>query len=209
MADPEGRRVPEPSKPSRKPTTSRKRRPPDPLDLAVGAAEAAAAVVCGLVMLGVGFSVVTRSFFNQPLAWVIELSGAAMLYITFLATAYVAKRDEHVRLDILDEFLPKPIIRHLDVLADLVQLALAASLTLISLRMVVSDIGRGTLSGGFLYIPRWWIGIIIPIGSFLLTLQLTRILVRRLRGRPAVEEAPRPGVAAFEAEPIIPPDRKP
>lgn len=162
----------------------------DLLDRLVGLGEALAAVLTAAIMLSVVAGVIMRALFNAPMAWVIELSGAALLYITFLATAYLAKRNEHVRLEIIDEILPERAVRALDIFADLASLAVAAVLTYASAIITWNDFQSGIHTGGFFRVERWQVEVIIPVGSFLLVLQLVRMLVRRIRGRPV--EAPKP-----------------
>lgn len=159
-------------------------RPSDPLDVLVKLAQAVAGVLLVLVMLAVVAGVVARAGLGAPLAWVLELSGAALLYITFLATAYVARNDDHVRLEIIDTLLPARAVRILDIFALLFQLAVAATLLYASATLALSDLERGTHTGGFLRISRWMVGIVVPVGSGLLVLQLVRNLVRRIRGTP-------------------------
>lgn len=153
----------------------------DLLDRLVGLGQALAAFMVVAIMLGVVVGVLTRTLFNRPLVSVIELSGAGLLYITFLATAYLAKRDKHVRLEVIDELLPHRVIGVLEVVANTISLAVAALLTYASALITWRDYQAGTFVGGFLDMERWTIEIVIPVGSLLLTLQFGRTLYRRVR----------------------------
>lgn len=155
----------------------------DLLDRLVGLGEALAVLVTVAIMLGVVAGVIMRTLFNRPLVSVIELSGAGLLYITFLATAYLARRNEHVRLEVIDELLSARVIRVLDVIANVISLAVAAVLTYASALVTYTDLQSGTFAGGFMRIERWTIEAVIPVGSLLLTLQLARTVYRRVRDR--------------------------
>ncbi|QBI19902.1 TRAP transporter small permease [Egibacter rhizosphaerae] len=154
---------------------------PDLLDGAVWTGQALAGVLLLLVMLSVVAGIVGRAVFASPLPWVLELSGTALLFMTFLATAYVARQDAHVRLELLDMVLSPRAIRGLDVLALTIQILVTAALFYASAALVLNDLDQGTTTGGYLRLDRWPITAIIPLGTGLLLLQLLRTLVQRVR----------------------------
>ena len=59
------------------------------------------AILIVIAMLLVTAEVVSRSFFNSPIGWVLEATETILLYSPFLALAWLVRRTEgHVRIDI-------------------------------------------------------------------------------------------------------------
>ena len=52
-------------------------------------------------MLLVVVEVVMRYFFDKPVVWVIEITQYALVFMTFLATAWLLKREGHVIMDLI------------------------------------------------------------------------------------------------------------
>ncbi len=65
----------------------------------LAAALAAAQLI--FMMLSQSIDVFLRYFFNQPQAWAKEIPEKMLLYITFLATAWVLKEEKHVTMDFI------------------------------------------------------------------------------------------------------------
>ena len=60
------------------------------------------------MMLAVCAEIVFRYFLHMPLKWVVEISEVLLLYMTFLATAWLLKEEGHVTIDVLfTRFKPK------------------------------------------------------------------------------------------------------
>ncbi len=58
-----------------------------------------------LLMVGVTVNVVLRYFFNRPLMGTEEVSEYFLLWLTFMGSAWVLKKDKHIRIDILTAYL--------------------------------------------------------------------------------------------------------
>ncbi|MDP6179526.1 MAG: TRAP transporter small permease, partial [Desulfatiglandales bacterium] len=67
-----------------------------------------AGVILAFILLSVCLEVLMRYFLNRPLQWVVELTEYALLFITFLGTAWLLKREGHIKVDVfLTLFSPK------------------------------------------------------------------------------------------------------
>src|SRR4030066_922155 len=64
-----------------------------------------AATMVIFMMLAISYSVMMRYLFNRPIAWIVEISSYLMLYITFLGTAWLLRRDGHVEIDLFTSHL--------------------------------------------------------------------------------------------------------
>src|SRR5688572_3759233 len=69
-----------------------------------------AAVLTILIVVGVSFDVLGRYFFAQPIGWVFEATEYALLFIPFLAMAWlVREKSGHVQIELVIENLRAPI----------------------------------------------------------------------------------------------------
>src|SRR3990172_450307 len=69
-----------------------------------------AGILLIFVILSVCAEVFLRYFLGRPTVWVVEISGYALLYITFLVVAWVQRRGGHVRMDLVIDRL-NPMVR--------------------------------------------------------------------------------------------------
>ncbi len=134
-----------------------------------------AAVILIFVMLSVNAEVIMRYFLNRPLLWVIEISEYSLLYITFLGTAWLLKKDGHVRMDLVLERL-KPITQ---AVINITTSAILAIFCLILAwyggEVTWEQFQVGTVKGGtILDFPLAAVLVVIPVGSFLLSIQFLR-----------------------------------
>lgn len=146
-----------------------------------------AALLAAYLMVSVVLGVVARSAFGRPQAWVVELAGPAMLGITMLAAAAVARDDGHVRLTLLDEFLPQRRLRQLSAVATVIELVVIALLLYATTRQWWADVQSGTYAPGFLRVERWKLTAQVPLGLVFYLLFLVRSIVRGRQTVNAVE----------------------
>ncbi|MDP2931410.1 MAG: TRAP transporter small permease subunit [Chloroflexota bacterium] len=125
-------------------------------------------------MLAVSADVAMRNLFNAPLAWQVDVTEASLVFIPFLGTAWVLKKEGHVIVDTLVNLLkPKP-----KALLNLVT-SMLATVAVIPLFWYGVQVTWEAYRGG--YHPRSVIEIpdaavlwIIPVGSILLFIQFLR-----------------------------------
>lgn len=55
--------------------------------------------------------VITRYVFNQPLVWTEEVASNLLIWLTFLGAAAVQRDDGHIRVEIIEEILPRRVMR--------------------------------------------------------------------------------------------------
>jgi TRAP-type C4-dicarboxylate transport system permease small subunit len=140
------------------------------------------AAIFVFITLSICAEVVLRYGFNSPLSWVVEVSEYALLWMTFLATAWVLREGGHVRVDILMQLLSPAALRVCGLLS-------AGSGVVASLVLVVFGANatwmafmRGSFKSTGLDIPTWMVVIVIPVGSLLLLLRFLRLFVEYYRG---------------------------
>jgi len=124
-------------------------------------------VICAEVLMRYGF--------NSPISWVVEISEYALLWITFLGTAWVLRNGGHVRVDILLQYLSPAALRA----CGLVSSAGGALTTLVLFGFGVdatwSAYARHAFKPTGIDVPTWMILIVIPIGALLLFFRFARL----------------------------------
>ena len=68
-------------------------------DRTIGYLAFVAAIIIILTMLAVSAQIVMRYFLNRPMIWVMEITEISLLFITFLGTAWLLRREGHVKID--------------------------------------------------------------------------------------------------------------
>lgn len=154
-------------------------------DRLVGIFGAVAAGILLFVVLLTSVEVGTRFFLNFPIVWSVEISEYALLFITFLTAAWVLRGEGHVTVDlVLNCFKPRTrfMIRSVTYIITAVGcLVIGYYSSLATWRQYETH----TFSPSFLNIPNAYTMFIIPIGFFLLFIQLLRNSYGYLKQRKA------------------------
>jgi TRAP-type C4-dicarboxylate transport system permease small subunit len=144
-------------------------------DKAVSALAILGGLLLVFVMLAINFGVVTRYFFRSPHAWVSEITSMSLVYITFLATTWVLRKDGHVIMDVVALVLTPRSKSILDSVTSFICSIMFLLFTVYGAYLTWDHYERGLFnSHEVLRIPTAYLLGIIPVGSFLLFLQLLR-----------------------------------
>ncbi|MBU2609080.1 MAG: TRAP transporter small permease [Chloroflexi bacterium] len=126
------------------------------------------------MMLAVVAKVAMRYFFNSPIVWVIDITEYAMLFITFLGTAWLLKREGHVIMDLLLDRLNHKN-RHLAIA--ITSVVAATTCFIITWYGVVVGFDWYNINyfyQGALDIPAFYLEAVIPVGMLLVAIQFLR-----------------------------------
>jgi TRAP-type C4-dicarboxylate transport system permease small subunit len=156
---------------------------------------AALSYLAGGILLFMGASVLYEVFmrylFNLPTRWVIEFSEYMLLYMALLAGAWVLKREEHVKVEMLVEALPRKAQAVLHAVTSWVGALVCALFFWYSASLVWEQFHTGEVLFRAVHVPKWAVLVSIPIGLLLLTVQF----VRRAFVQPGeVEKEAEPGL---------------
>ena len=146
--------------------------------------EAAATVAASMIvfaMLAVCGGIVMRYFFNQPQTWVIDISAILLLYITFLAAAWLLRLDAHVKVDLLLKPLHPKYQSFLNIITSIISLAVFLVITWYGAKAAWINFEMGYFLPTQLETPKWIVIVIIPVGAFFLLIQLLRRIRYLLR----------------------------
>jgi len=133
-----------------------------------------AAVLLIFVMLAVGVDVVMRYFLNRPMVWVMEITEISLLFITFLGTAWLLRKDGHVKVDILTSHLNLRVQALLGIISSIIGIFVCIILVWYGIQVSYSYTQQGLYEPTLLELPKGPLLTIIPIGSFLLLVQFVR-----------------------------------
>ncbi|MCT1551981.1 TRAP transporter small permease [Brevibacterium casei] len=93
-----------------------------------------------LLMVGVFalvlLQVITRYVFDSPLSWTEEVARLTLVWLTFLAAAYVTSRRSHITVDLIATVVPRRVARAIGTFARLVVLAVSAFMAVAGIMMV-------------------------------------------------------------------------
>lgn len=131
----------------------------------------------GLLMfatVGTCIDVILRYSLNRPIHWMLEITEYIMLYIPFLCAAVVLKEEGHIRVDLLINRFSRKNRTWVNILTSLVGGIIMLAYTWFGAQTTLDAYRRGVPSLESLRTPVFLILMIIPIGSFLFTIQFLR-----------------------------------
>ncbi len=133
-----------------------------------------AGIILVFIMLSVCVDVIMRYFFSRPLIWVTEITEALLLYITFLGTAWLLRKEGHVKVDIIFNRLSLRTRSCLGVIGSLIGIVISLSLIWYGFYVTWDYYQRGIYDPTALELPLAAVIIIIPIGGLMLFVQFLR-----------------------------------
>jgi TRAP-type C4-dicarboxylate transport system permease small subunit len=125
-------------------------------------------------LITVCIDVVLRYFFNRPTGWVLQISEYILLYIPFLAAAYVLREESHIRIDIVLNRLTPKAQGVANLITSVLGFFVLCTLTYYGVTVSIDYIQRGVPTLKYLKIPEFLVIMVIPIGCFLFALQFVR-----------------------------------
>ena len=133
-----------------------------------------AGLLLAFILLSVCIEVIMRYFLNRPLQWVIELTEYALLYITFLGTAWLLKREGHITVDVILTRLSPRKQAFLGILSSAIGVLICVSLIWYGSEVAWDHFQRGVYDPTVLEFPKALVIVIIPVGSLVLLFQFFR-----------------------------------
>jgi TRAP-type transport system small permease protein len=116
--------------------------------------------------------VILRSIFNSPLPEMFQLTEFMMVAVVYLAIAYVQQLKDHIKIEIVTEWLPRKVQEGLDLFGCLVGLIIFAVITWQSGRLAWEAWETQDYTMGIVQFPLWPAKTILPIGVGLFCLRL-------------------------------------
>lgn len=120
------------------------------------------------------------SFVPDP-AWSEEVVLTLMSYMAVLSAALAIRRNAHIRMTALDQYLPKAVVKALDILADVAVLVLGVVMLTVGFSYAVS-IGA---KGNYVSMPsvsKFWMYFPIPLAGIAMIVFEIEALYNHIKG---------------------------
>lgn len=134
----------------------------------------AAAAIVVLDALAVSADVILRKAAGFTWAPLYEIITYSLLWITFLGTTAIMRMDGHVKMDSLISHLSPKTRALLNSISHGVCVLLAGIMLFYTIKLTIADYQSNFVLASILNPPKWPIEIIIPVGFFMLFIQLIR-----------------------------------
>lgn len=134
----------------------------------------ASAVLIILDALSVSQDVIIRKFFNFTWAPLYEINTYTLVWITFLGTTAILRAHGHVKMDSVIGRFSERTQALINFITSCAVMVLLAGIVFYTVRLTVSDYQHNFILATILNPPKWPIEIIIPVGFFMLFIQVIR-----------------------------------
>jgi TRAP-type C4-dicarboxylate transport system permease small subunit len=142
------------------------------------------AVMAGVVLVficgAVCYTIFMRFIFNQTTIWITQTTEYGLLWIVFLATAWLLREGGHITTDIIYSTLSDGAKRRLDIVMFLAGAVACAICLYYSVAYTYDSIVNHVTDVRAVTVPKADIFFIIPVGFFLLTVQFLRMVWGKL-----------------------------
>ena len=133
-----------------------------------------AAVIIVLDALAVSMDVILRKVIGFTWSPLYEIITYSLLWMTFLGTTAIMRKNGHVKMDSITGALTKKNEALLNVFSHSVCILVAAVMLFYTVKLTLTDYQGNFILASILNPPKWPIEIIIPIGFLMLFIQLIR-----------------------------------
>ena len=147
-------------------------------------------------MLLVCSDIALREFADYSIPGADEISEYTLLYITFLAAAWLLKQDGHIRMDMFLTRLNTRSLALINTITSLMGALTCLILACYSADTTLDQFVRSAYRATTLEVPVALLIVIIPIGSFMLFIEFVRAISqylkswRTIRGEQKIVEKP-------------------
>jgi TRAP-type C4-dicarboxylate transport system permease small subunit len=137
------------------------------------------AVLAGAILVfitaAVCYTIGMRFLFTKTTIWIIPVTEYALLWIVFLATAWLLREKGHITTDVLYAFLNQETKLTLDCIIWTIGGLTCAGLFFLGVFYMVDCMVNGVTDVRAITVPKSVVFSIVPIGSILLTFQFFRM----------------------------------
>ncbi len=130
-------------------------------------------IICKLLLIAdiliTSYAVAGRMFnqyvpFLKDPAWSEEVVLTCMSYMAVLSAALAIRRSSHIRMTAFDRYLPKRVIKFLDILSDIAVLSLGLIMLFVGWRYATTLGGRGFYVS-IPWLSRFWMYFPVPLAG--------------------------------------------
>lgn len=139
------------------------------------------ALLIVFLVVCVCYTVFMRYFMKSPPLWTVQATEYALLWIVFLATSYVLREKGHISIDIVYSRFTGRKKKVSDILIYAICSFFMSLVTIFSLAYLFECISSGVTDVRTYTVPKSIVFSVVPLGSFFLTLQFFRMLLKELK----------------------------
>lgn len=136
-----------------------------------------------------GLQVFMRYVMNNSLAWPEELTRYIFIWFTFVGVSYAIRKNAHLRIDILFDYLSTNVRKAFETLADIVFIGFSFIVLFAGINVFNSLLATMQTSPG-LGIPMAFVYLSLPVGFGLAIIRLVQSIYNRYRGQEKEREEP-------------------
>jgi C4-dicarboxylate transporter, DctQ subunit len=141
---------------------------------------ALAGLILVFIVTAVCYTIGLRYLFTRTTIWIIQTTEYALLWIVFLATAWLLREGGHITTDIVHTHFQEKTKRNLDGIMLVIGGLTSALLVYLGALHTWDCIVHGVNDVRAVTVPKAAVFIVIPLGSLLLTIQFFRMARDRL-----------------------------
>ncbi len=143
------------------------------------------AFIAGFLLLFVTFSI-SYTIFSRMAGlyspvWIVQFNEYALLWITFLGTAWLLARNKHVSIDLLTSRFSNRKKLYFKLFHGVLGTILCLIFSWYGYWVTLGQFKRGIIDVQAVDVPKYLILVIIPIGFTLLVLQFSRQFIKTLK----------------------------
>lgn len=143
-------------------------------DRTISSLAALAGILLSFMILAVTYQIVTRYFLGRSPVWVIEISEYILLWITFLSTAWVLRREGHVKMDFVLAQLSPRTQSMINAITSIIGVIVFLLIAWYGTKVTWDHFQLGYFIAKPLRTPSYFVIWVIPAGSFLFSIQFLR-----------------------------------
>ena len=156
-------------------------------DLVLEAMGFVAAVLLGLVALGITAEILVRGFNLGSLPWMIEIVEYSLLAVTFLGAPWVLRLSAHVSVDIVVDYISPRSRRRAELAANLIGILVCGVIFYYGLKSTIELYNLDTKIYKIMTVKEWWLFALVTVSCAMMLVEFVRRFVRR--GEPQDDEA--------------------
>lgn len=123
------------------------------------------------IILSINYEVFARYFFSSPTKWVNDFTDYTLLYTTFLASAWLLKNDEHIRLTFMLDRLSPRSRRVMGVINSFIGMIVCGYLIWYATADTWDAIKNSIMLPRPIPVPKYYIIVVIPFACLILLAQ--------------------------------------
>ena len=151
------------------------------LDRVLGSLAVIVSLILIFMTISIGYSIFARALGFRGPVWIVQFNEYAMLFATFLGTAWLLSKGKHVSIElIVSRFKPRGQ-KVFELIHSIMGMGLSSTLCYYGTLTTIENLRRNVIHVQAVDVPMAYILFVIPLGFFLLLLQFIRNLSSSIR----------------------------